>query len=98
MRLPFVSLGQGIGASATVLPYSGLISFRIELVDLAIQGTHKSLQHHNSKALILSKNWWTTWTFVDKVMSLLYNMLSRFVVALLPRSKCFCLFVCLFVF
>ena len=27
------------------------------------------------------------WTFVDKVMSLLFNMLSRFVVAFLPRSK-----------
>ena len=27
------------------------------------------------------------WTFVGKVMSLLYNMLSRFVTAFLPRSK-----------
>ena len=30
----------------------------------------------------------TIWTFVRKVMSLLLNMLSRFVIALLPRSKC----------
>ena len=30
----------------------------------------------------------TTWTFVDKVMSLLFNMLSRFVIAFLPWSKC----------
>ena len=30
----------------------------------------------------------TTWTFVGKVMSLLFNRLSRFVIALLPRSKC----------
>ena len=30
----------------------------------------------------------TRWTFVDKVMSLLFNMLSRFVIAFLPRSKC----------
>ena len=30
----------------------------------------------------------TTWTFVGKVMSLLFNMLSRFVIAFLPRSKC----------
>ena len=29
----------------------------------------------------------TIWTFVDKVVSLLFNMLSRFVVAFLPRSK-----------
>ena len=28
----------------------------------------------------------TTWTFVDKVMSLLFNMLSRFVIAFLQRS------------
>ena len=30
----------------------------------------------------------TRWTFVGKVMSLLFNMLSRFVVAFLSRSKC----------
>ena len=38
----------------------------------------------------------TTWTFVGKVMSLclffflspLFNMLSRFVIAFLPKSKC----------
>ena len=29
----------------------------------------------------------TRWTFVDKVMSLLFNMLSRFVIAFLPRNK-----------
>ena len=30
----------------------------------------------------------TRWTFVDKVMSLLFNMLSRVVIAFLLRSKC----------
>ena len=30
----------------------------------------------------------TRWTSVGKVMSLLFNMLSRFVIAFLPRSKC----------
>ena len=30
----------------------------------------------------------TRWTFVGKVMSLLFNMLSRLVVAFPPRSKC----------
>ena len=30
---------------------------------------------------------WTTQTFVGKVMSLLLNMLSRLVIAFLPRSK-----------
>ena len=29
----------------------------------------------------------TIWTFVGKVMSLLFNMLSRFAIAFLPRSK-----------
>ena len=29
----------------------------------------------------------TKWTFVGKVMSLLYNMLSRLVITFLPRSK-----------
>ena len=29
----------------------------------------------------------TGWTFVDKVMSLLFNMLSRLVITFLPRSK-----------
>ena len=31
----------------------------------------------------------TRWTFVDKVMSLLLNMLSRLALTFLPRSKCF---------
>ena len=29
----------------------------------------------------------TRWTFVDKVMPLLFKMLSRLVIAFLPRSK-----------
>ena len=56
----FASGGQSIvaaSASASVLPneYSGLISFRIDWLDLlAVQGTLKNLlQHHSSKALIL---------------------------------------------
>ena len=88
--------------------YSGLISFRMDLLDLfAVHGTLKSLlQHHSSKASILrhpaffivqlSHPYTTTgktialtrWTFVGKVMSLLFNMLSRLVIAFFPRSKC----------
>ena len=30
----------------------------------------------------------TRWTFVGKVMSLIFNMLSRLVIALVPRNKC----------
>ena len=37
--------------------YSGLISFRIDWLDLALQGTLKSfLQHHSSKASILQRS------------------------------------------
>ena len=43
--------------------------------------------------LIAIHDYWKTialtrWTFVGKVMSLLFNMLSRLVIAFLPRSKC----------
>ena len=30
----------------------------------------------------------TIWSFVGKMMSLLLNTLSRFVIAILPRNKC----------
>ena len=33
------------------------------------------------------KNLRTRWTFVDKVMSMLFNMLSRLLITFLPRSK-----------
>ena len=88
--------------------YSGLISFRMDWLDLlAVQGTLKSLlQHHSSKASILRRSFFfivqlshpcmttgktialTRRTFVGKVVSLLLNMLSRLVIAFLPRSKC----------
>ena len=43
--------------------YSGLISFRIDWFDLAVQGTLKSLlEHHNSKASIL---WLSTFFLVQ---------------------------------
>ena len=81
--------------------HPGLISFRMDWLDLlAVQGYLKSLlQHHSSKASILYRptltfihDYWKTIaltrrTFVDKLMSLLFNMLSRLVIAFLPRSK-----------
>ena len=84
----------------------GLISFRMDWLDLAVQGTLKSLlKHHSSKASILQRSAFftvqlshpymttgktivlTRRTFVGKVMSLLFNMLSRLVKTFLPRSK-----------
>ena len=45
---------------------------------------------HNHTWLLIAL---TRQTFVGKVMSLLFNMLSRLVITYLPRSKCFfCLF------
>ena len=102
--------GQSIGVfSFSISPsneYSGLISFRIDRLDLlAVQGTLKSLlQHHSSRASSLQHSAFfivqlshpyttgktialTRQTFVCKVMSLLFNMLSRLVTACLPRSK-----------
>ena len=87
--------------------YSGLISFRMDLLDLlAVQGTLKSLlQHHSSKASILwrsaffivqlSQPYMTTgktialtrWIFVGKVMSLLFDMLSRLVIFFFPKEQ-----------
>ena len=69
-----------------------------------VQGTLKSLlQHHSSKASILhhsaffivqlSSPYMTigktiALTIIGKALSLLFNMLSRLVIAFLPRSKC----------
>ena len=40
-----------------------------------------------SGSLAFSKSSLNIWTFVGKVMSLLFNMLSGFIIAFLPRSK-----------
>ena len=88
------------------IEYSGLISFRMDWLDLlAVQGTLKSLLQHQFKNIsssVLSflysptltsiRDYWKTialtrWTFVGKVMSPLFNMLSRLVITFLPRSK-----------
>ena len=88
--------------------YSGLISFRIDWFDLAVQGTFKSLpQHYSSKASVLQcsalfmvqlshpymtsgkTKTLTIQTYVSKVMSLLFNMLSRFVIAFIPGASTF---------
>ena len=85
--------------------YSGLISFRINCLDLlAVQGTLKGTTVQKYQFFGAQPSLWsnshlymttgktialTTWIFVGKVMSLLVNTLSRFVIAFLPRSKHF---------
>ena len=76
---------------------SGLISFWRDWFDLlAIQGNLKSLPWRSAFCIVqLSDPYMTTGktidlirqTFVGKVMSLLFNMLSRLVINFLPRSK-----------
>ena len=99
----FPSGGQRIGVSASS-EYSGLISFRIDWLDLlAVQGTLKSLlHHHNSKAsifhflyiqlshwyLAIGKNMaFTIQTLLTRYCLCFFNMLSRFVIAFLSRTK-----------
>ena len=46
-----------------------------------VQLSHPNMTNEKTIAL-------TRWTFVGKVISLLFNMLSRFVIAFLARRKC----------
>ena len=96
MSLPF---GQSIGASAAVLPVniqgwfpSGLIG----LISLQFKGLLRAPQFESINSSVLSllycpnltsiRDCWKNHSF-DYVMSLLFNILSRLVIAFLPRSK-----------
>ena len=65
------SLLQHHNSKASILRYSDFFM---------VQFSHPHLTTGETIAL-------TLWTFVSKVMFLLYNMLSRLVIAFLPRSK-----------
>ena len=67
----FKSLLQHHSSKASILQHSAL---------LLAQLSHPSMTTGKTIAL-------TRWTFVGKVMSLLFNMLSRFVITFLSRSK-----------
>ena len=66
------SLLQHHSSKASVLRHS---------VFFIVQVSHAYMTTGKTTAL-------TRWTFVDQVMSLLFNMLSRLVITFLPRSKC----------
>ena len=66
------SLLQHHSSKASILQCSAF--FRVQL-------SHPYMTTGKTTAL-------TRWTFVDKVISLLFNMLSRLVITSLPRSKC----------
>ena len=65
------SLLQHHSSKASILLHSGFFT---------VQLSHPYMTTGKNIAL-------TRWTFVDKVMSLLFNMLSRLVIAFLLRSK-----------
>ena len=66
------SLLQHHSSKASILPCSAFF---------IVQLSHSYMT--SGKTIALTRR-----TFVDKVMSLLFNMLSRLVITFLPRSKC----------
>ena len=95
--LKYCSIGISISPS---YEYSGLISFRIDLFDFKSLLQHHSLKASVLQCsaffiVQLSHLYVTTrktialtiWILISKVTSLLFNTLSRFVIAFLPRSK-----------
>ena len=66
------SLLQHCNSKASILPHSAFF---------IVQLSHPYMTTGKTVAL-------TRWTFVGKVISLLFNMLFRLVTTFLPRSKC----------
>ena len=66
------SLLQHHSSKASILPHSAFF---------IVQLSHPYMT--TGKTIALTRR-----TFVDKVMSLLFNMLSRLIITFLPRSKC----------
>ena len=60
--------------------YSSKTSILLHSAFFIVQLSHPHMTTEKTIAL-------TRWTFVDKVMSLLFNMLSRLVITFLPRSE-----------
>ena len=61
--------------------YSSKASILLHSAFFVIQFSHPYMT--TGKTIALTRR-----TFVDKVMSILFNMLSRLVITFLPRSKC----------
>ena len=95
--------GQSIRASASVIPMNietGLISLLSEQLSRVF--SHTTIQkhqffltlsclygpsHHISYMTTIKTIPWTIWNFAGKVISLLFNTLSRLFIAFLPRSE-----------
>ena len=80
-RMDWLDLLEVQGTLKSLLQYHSLkASILQRLAFFIVQLSH--LYMITGKTITL-----TRWTFVGKVMSLLFNMLSRLVIAFLPRSK-----------
>ena len=81
-RMDWLDLLAVQGTLRSLLPYhSSKASILQRSAFFTVQLSHPYMTTGKTIAL-------TRWTFVGKVMSLLFNMLSRLVIAFLPRSKC----------
>ena len=73
---------QSKGLSSLLQHHSSKASILLYSAFFTVQLSHPYMTTGKTIAL-------TMWTFAGKVMSLLFNMLSRLVITFLPRSKCF---------
>ena len=71
---------SGYSQESSPTPQSQSINF--SALSLVYRPTLTSIQDAGKTVAL------TTWTFVGKVMFLLFNTLSRFAMAFLPRGKC----------
>ena len=82
-RMAWLDLLAGQGTLKSFLQhYSSKASVLQLSVFFMVQLSHPYMS--TGKTIVL-----TRWTLVGKVISLLFNMLSRLVITFLPRSKCF---------
>ena len=79
-RMDWLNLLAVQGALKSLQHHSSKASILQCSVFFTVQLSHPYMTTGKTIAL-------TRWTFVDKVMSLLFNMLSRLVITFLPRSK-----------
>ena len=80
-RIDWFDINAAQGTLKSLLQYHNLKASVLQCSTfLIVQLSHPYMTTGKTTAL-------TVWTFVGKVMSLLFNMLSRFVTAFLPRSK-----------
>ena len=81
LRMDWLDLLAVQGTLKSLLQHHGFESINSSALSFLHSPTLTSI-HDHWKTLAL-----TRWTFVGKVMSLLFNMMSRFVIAFFPRNK-----------